>query len=231
MVTEYAWLPILHYIYKDADVTALNFLLKRLARDFVLKQREERAGRIPGRLLKKMDETLNAPIESPLSLPYAVFLECVLDFQLRMRMLFLAPLLHEFLQCDQNSDGVISEAQFRRLMMKMMLQQRHGDDMYTQAIPLLKDMGDGEIDHSLVSAGMSMSGMSLHLPQLEDTIGGGSVGSEAAAYALTEAQAQYDDLMYRAGRVGESETKPVAFSAAALMYTDMVNNAPADCSH
>jgi len=49
-------------------------------------------------------------------LKFAVFLKCVLDFQLKEHEKFLAPFVQIYKRVDVDRDGILNEEEFRNLM-------------------------------------------------------------------------------------------------------------------
>lgn len=104
------WLYVINYMYNDTDRSYLQSILQNLLR--------AKEALTPRRYSLRSSKR-QTPQSAKLS--YQEFLKTLLDFQLEGHERFLSPFLSKFRSIDADSDGVLTTAQFRALLVDLNL--------------------------------------------------------------------------------------------------------------
>lgn len=122
---EDEWLDIVKYMYNETDSELLINLLKeftsRKAYPVDHLPRKQRLSREDILARRERERSLKGRIA------YKDFLKVLLDYQLKGHEQFLAPYLRLFSNIDSDSNGIISEFEFRNLVASMQLKFSEDD--------------------------------------------------------------------------------------------------------
>ena len=118
------WVYVVAYMYNETDKAHLETMLQS-----VLRAKENTTPRRYFALRAKRQPN------PTIRLTYLEVVKTLLDFQLEGHERFLAPFLARFRKVDENGDGILTGAQFRRLLGEMGLGEQ-ADSLVEQADPI-----------------------------------------------------------------------------------------------
>lgn len=141
-VLEEEWSEIVRYMYNDADSDLLIKVVRQLIdTNDLVENRSKPKTREEVRAAKASERHRKGSVK------FKDFLKVLLDFQLKGHEKFLAPFIVVFRSVDRDDDGLISEQEFRRMVVLMEI-GLHEDDVSrllqavdpfnTQQIPFTK---------------------------------------------------------------------------------------------